>query len=41
VEKKHILSVYYLMGQNKSRTARSLDIGINTLRRKLDSYGAA
>jgi transcriptional regulator with PAS, ATPase and Fis domain len=41
VEKGHILSVYNLMDQNKSRTARSLGIGLNTLRRKLESYGAA
>ena len=41
VEKGHILSVYNLMDQNKSRTARSLGIGLNTLRRKLKAYGAA
>jgi DNA-binding NtrC family response regulator len=40
LEKEHILSVYNLMGKNKSRTARSLGIGLNTLRRKLESYGA-
>ena len=40
VEKDHILSVYNLMGQNKTQTARSLGIGLNTLRRKLESYGA-
>ena len=40
-EKDHILKVYNLMGKNKSRTARSLDIGLNTLRRKLKAYGAA
>ena len=40
VEKDHILSVYNLLGKNKSRTARSLGIGLNTLRRKLESYGA-
>ena len=39
VEKDHIMSVYNLMGKNKSRTARSLGIGLNTLRRKLESYG--
>jgi two-component system response regulator AtoC len=38
VEKDHIMSVYNLMGKNKSRTARSLGIGLNTLRRKLESY---
>jgi two-component system response regulator AtoC len=41
VEKEHILSVYNLMDKNKSGTARSLGIGLNTLRRKLESYGAA
>ena len=41
VEKDHIMSVYNLMGKNKSRTARSLGIGLNTLRRKLESYGTA
>ena len=37
-EKAHILSVYRQMDENKSRTARILGIGINTLRRKLMSY---
>ena len=41
VGKDHILNVYNRMGKNKSQTARSLGIGLNTLRRKLDSYGAA
>ena len=41
VEKDHILKVYNLMDKNKSQTARSLGIGLNTLRRKLESYGAA
>jgi two-component system response regulator AtoC len=41
VEKDHILDVYNRMGKNKSQTARSLGIGLNTLRRKLESYGAA
>jgi len=41
VEKDHILNVYNLMDNNKSRTARTLGIGLNTLRRKLESYGAA
>jgi DNA-binding NtrC family response regulator len=40
VEKDHILKVYQIMGKNKSQTARSLGIGLNTLRRKLESYGA-
>jgi DNA-binding NtrC family response regulator len=39
VEKNHILSVYEQMGRNKSRTARVLGVGLNTLRRKLGSYG--
>jgi DNA-binding NtrC family response regulator len=41
VQKEHILDVYNLMDKNKSQTARSLGIGLNTLRRKLESYGAA
>lgn len=39
VEKKHILTVYDRMDRNKSRTSRALGIGLNTLRRKLESYG--
>ncbi|MCP4371571.1 MAG: sigma-54-dependent Fis family transcriptional regulator [Deltaproteobacteria bacterium] len=39
VEKKHIIKTYNQTGQNKSRTARLLGIGLNTLRRKLKSYG--
>jgi transcriptional regulator with PAS, ATPase and Fis domain len=39
VEKRHIRHVYRKMGRNKSQTARVLGIGLNTLRRKLDSYG--
>jgi two-component system response regulator AtoC len=38
VEKKHILRVYQRLEKNKSRTARALGIGLNTLRRKLESY---
>jgi DNA-binding NtrC family response regulator len=39
VEKSHILRVYSQNGRNKAETAKLLDIGINTLRRKLESYG--
>jgi two-component system response regulator AtoC len=39
VEKEHILSVYQQLGQNKSQTAKTLEIGLNTLRRKLEGYG--
>ena len=39
IEKSHIVKVYALTGRNKSRTARRLGIGLNTLRRKLRSYG--
>ncbi len=39
VVKGHILSVYRQTGENKSRTARVLGIGLNTLRRKLSAYG--
>jgi len=38
VEKNHILRVYRRLGNNKTRTARVLGIGLNTLRRKLESY---
>ena len=38
LEKDHIFKVYNLMDKNKSRTARALGIGLNTLRRKLESY---
>ncbi len=39
IEKQHILKVYNHTGQNKSQAARHLGIGLNTLRRKLRSYG--
>jgi DNA-binding NtrC family response regulator len=39
IEKNHILKVYKNTGCNKSETARRLEIGLNTLRRKLQSYG--
>jgi transcriptional regulator with PAS, ATPase and Fis domain len=39
VEKKHILNVYHRMRDNKVRTARVLGLGLNTLRRRLKSYG--
>ncbi|WP_319406692.1 sigma-54 dependent transcriptional regulator [uncultured Desulfosarcina sp.] len=39
VEKAHILQAYEQTGENKSKTARRLGIGLNTLRRKLASYG--
>ena len=39
LEKNHILTVYEQTGRNKSRTTRILGIGLNTLRRKLESYG--
>ncbi len=39
VEKEHILTVYNQLAQNKSQTAKALGIGLNTLRRKLESYG--
>jgi DNA-binding NtrC family response regulator len=41
VEKDYILNVYAQTGKNKSQTAKLLGIGLNTLRRKLDSYGVA
>jgi DNA-binding NtrC family response regulator len=39
IEKNYILDSYNRSGKNKSRTARMLGIGLNTLRRKLKSYG--
>ena len=39
VEKRYILDVYRRTNKNKSRTARLLGIGLNTLRRRLDTYG--
>ncbi len=39
IEKEHILNVYHHLKNNKSMTARVLGIGLNTLRRKLQSYG--
>ncbi|OGP62969.1 MAG: hypothetical protein A2V65_03060 [Deltaproteobacteria bacterium RBG_13_49_15] len=39
IEKSHILSVYNELHLNKSKTATLLGIGLNTLRRKLKSYG--
>ena len=39
IEKSHIIRAYKLTGRNKSQTARILGIGLNTLRRKLKSYG--
>jgi transcriptional regulator with PAS, ATPase and Fis domain len=41
MEKSYILKVYRQLDQNKSRTARKLGIGLNTLRRKLAGYGMA
>ncbi len=39
VEKNHILKAYDATGRNKSQTAKLLGLGLNTLRRKLESYG--
>jgi DNA-binding NtrC family response regulator len=39
VEKNHILGVYERTGNNKAHAAELLDIGLNTLRRKLGAYG--
>jgi DNA-binding NtrC family response regulator len=39
IEKKHILFVYEQFKGNKTRTAKALAIGLNTLRRKLGAYG--
>lgn len=37
-EKNYILQVYDQTGRNKSKTARILDIALNTLRKKIKSY---
>ena len=39
VEREHIICTYQQTRQNKSKTARVLGIGLNTLRRKLSAYG--
>ena len=39
MEKDHIIKAYRYTGENKLQTARLLEIGPNTLRRKLQSYG--
>jgi DNA-binding NtrC family response regulator len=39
VEKAHILNIYGQLKRNKSQTAKALGIGLNTLRRKLATYG--
>jgi len=38
-ERCHILKVYAQTGNNKTRSAKILGIGLNTLRRKLRAYG--
>jgi DNA-binding NtrC family response regulator len=38
-EKCHILRIYAQTDNNKTQTAKLLDIGLNTLRRKLKTYG--
>jgi DNA-binding NtrC family response regulator len=39
MEKSYILDIYRRTGNNKSQTARLLDIALNTLRKKLERYG--
>lgn len=41
IEKKYIVKVYKETGKNKSKAARVLGIGLNTLRRKLDDYNVS
>lgn len=41
LEKEHILATLEHFGGNRKETARALDIGENTLHRKLKSYGVA
>jgi two-component system response regulator AtoC len=38
VEQRHIIAVYEATGNNKSQTARVLEIGLQTLHRKLKAY---
>ena len=40
IEKAHILKIYAQTERNKSQAAKLLGIGLNTLRRKLVSFGA-
>ncbi len=39
VERRHILAVYEAVGHNKSQAARVLEIGLQTMHRKLKAYG--
>ena len=39
MEKNHIIKIYEMTDKNKSQTAKLIGIGLNTLRRKLESYG--
>ncbi len=39
VERRHILAVYEAVGNNKSQAARVLEIGLQTIHRKLKAYG--
>ena len=39
VERRHIVAVYEAVGRNKSQAARVLGIGLQTVHRKLKSYG--
>ena len=39
IEKDHVLKAYEACGRNKAKTSQALHIGLNTLRRKLESYG--
>jgi two-component system response regulator AtoC len=38
IERRHILAVYEAVGHNKSQAARVLEIGLQTLHRKLQAY---
>jgi len=38
IERKYILEIYHQTGKNKAQTAKILQIGLNTLRRKLKSW---
>jgi len=40
VERKHILRVYEAVGRNKTHAAKVLEVGLQTLHRKLKSYKA-
>ncbi len=41
VERRHIVAVYNKLGNNKTQAAKALQIGLQTLHRKLKAYGVS